>query len=361
MNNPKSNGGSYTVEYDDQSQVGGEVQVASISTIEAITRAEIDIQIATARAYPRKISEFLRDATEIATVDEETAESCIFNRPVGSHYDPVTKKKIIDYADGMSIRMAEIVAATYSNIRVGSMIIEQSDRVVRARGFCHDLQRNVMQFAEVAESTVTSGGQPYSERMRIVVAKATLRKAERDATFKVIPRAICRPIESAVRAIIAGDGSVATITKRRAKVMGWISKLGINVVRVYAALDVAGESDLGIEALDRLTAIKTALGDKEYTVDEAFPPIAESLNHPIGFHGKAANGKAIDPNLALVAKINACKSEADLGALGNLLTQDEFEHNSALIETAKARLRGNMDAASAAKIAKAEAKTETLV
>jgi hypothetical protein len=343
---------NHTIEYDEP--IGGELPVASITTLEAITRAEIDMQVSTAKQYPRKISEFIRDATEIATIDEETAESCIYNRPVGSHFDPVTKKKVQDYADGMSIRMAEIVATTYGNIRVGSMIIEQTDRLVRARGFCHDLERNVMQFAEVPEVTVTSAGQPYSERMRIVVAKAALRKAERDATFKVIPRALCRPIERKVRAIIAGDGSTATITQRRAKVMTWLMKLGIDINRVYAALGISGESDIGIEELEKLTGIKTTLADKEITVDEAFPPIVESRSlASFGSFQKSStpsNDKIDVRRLQLTALITKAKSEADITEITKDLPQAEFEALSPQITAARARISGETTEQSAKKI-----------
>ncbi len=41
--------------------------------------------------------------------------------------------------------------------------------------------------------------------MRAVVAKACLAKAWRDALFKVVPRALCKPIEAETRKLAAGD------------------------------------------------------------------------------------------------------------------------------------------------------------
>ena len=105
--------------------------------------------------------------------------------------------------------------------------------------------------------------------MRVVVAKAALAKARRDATFVVVPKALCRPLEERARQIAIGDAT--TLAKRRAAVMGWIGKLGIDIARVYSALGIAGEEDIGIDQLTTLTGLKTSIKDGEVTVDEAFP------------------------------------------------------------------------------------------
>lgn len=57
------------------------LEVISEGTLEQITRGEIDMQIATAKKYPRSISKFKAKALEMATLDEETAESCFYNLP----------------------------------------------------------------------------------------------------------------------------------------------------------------------------------------------------------------------------------------------------------------------------------------
>lgn len=238
------------------------------AAMEQITRAEIDQQIATAHRFPRSLAKFKTRALEMATLDEETAESCIYSRPVGK--GPDGKQK---FAEGLSIRMAEIVGCCFGNLRVGAMIVEMTPRHVKARGFAHDLETNFASTSEVIEATVDRRGNPYSERQRVVVAKAALSKARRDATFAVVPKALCRSIEIAARQTAIGDAS--TLEKRRAAVMGWIAKLGIDPARVFAALGVGGEADIGIEHLTTLTGLRTAIKDGEATVDESFPPVVE--------------------------------------------------------------------------------------
>lgn len=246
--------------------------------IEVLQRAEIDTQIATAKRYPRSLAQFKNSALEMVSMDEETAESCIYRRPVGGGKT----------AEGMSVRMAEIVSACYGNVRFGAMLIEQSERQVKARGFCHDVQNNVAASVEVVEATIKRDGSPYDERMRAVIAKAALSKATRDAIFKVIPRALCKPLEEMARKVAIGDAD--SFNDRREKVMQWLTKIGVDGPRAFAALAIKGIDDMTAEHLVTLTGFKTAIKDGEITVEEAFPVIKD----PAGRAKKEASGVSFE-------------------------------------------------------------------
>lgn len=241
------------------------LEVIPPTALESIQRGEIDVQIRTAHQYPRSMATFKRRAIDMATIDQETAESCIYVRPVGM------KNGQMQYAEGLSVRMAEIVGASYGNLRVGSMIVEQTERYVITRGFAHDLESNFASTSEVKQATVTKKGEPFSEDMRAVVAKAALAKARRDATFQVVPKALCRPVETAARALIAGDAK--SLTDRTAAAMSFLQRLNIDLARVWAALGIRGEADLTSELLMTLTGIRNSIRDKETVIDEAFPVI----------------------------------------------------------------------------------------
>lgn len=258
-----------------QNETTTELELLSEDRSAVLEKAMIDTQIATAKQYPRSLDRFKKSAISMALIDEETAASCIYRRPVGK--DPETGKQ--KYAEGMSIRMAEIVGASYGNLRVAATLIEQTPRQVRARGMAIDLESNFASTSEVVEATIKKNGQPIDERMRVVIAKAALAKARRDATFQVVPRALAKPIETEVRRLLLGDSK--SIADRRAKVMAWINVLGIDVKRVWAALGIGGEADLGVEQLEELTGIRTAIKDGEVTIDEAFPDPAKE-NSPSG-------------------------------------------------------------------------------
>jgi len=249
------------------------VEVMPPNALEAITRGEIDMQIATAHQYPRSMAKFKQRALEMVSTDEDTASSCIYRRPVGKKKNEKTGRWEEEFAEGMSVRMAEIGAACYGNIRVGSMLVEQTERMVRCRGMCHDLENNVAASSECIESTVTKEGKPYSEGMRTVIAKSCLAKAGRDAFFKVVPRAIFKAIEEQARKVAIGDAS--TLGARRRKILDWLNKLAVDPKRVWQALGITGPDDIGLEQAETLTGIRTAIKDKEVTVDEAFPPLRE--------------------------------------------------------------------------------------
>lgn len=300
------------------------LEIVQPSALEATERAAIDIQINTAKRFPRSLQAFKQRAIDMATIDEETAESCLYRRPVGM------KDGQQQFAEGMSVRLAEIIGATYGNLRVRAFIVEQTERFVRACGQAIDLETNFASSSEVVESTVKKNGQPYDERMRVVIAKAALAKARRDATFQVVPRALARPVETKVRELLMGN--TEALDKRRAKVLSWVSKLGIDAKRVWAALGIAGEAELGAEQLETLTGIRTALKDGETTLDESFPdPKTVGPKQGIGeIVGKPADGKASEASGQ--SKTNAPSTTAAPGAVAKTYTGEDRQKLLAEVE-----------------------------
>jgi hypothetical protein len=244
-------------------ETGGTLEVLMPSAVEALNKSEIESQIEVAKRYPRSMHHFKEAAVAIATLDEDTAAACIYRRPVGREGG---QQK---FAEGMSIRMAEIVGACYGNLRVYATLLSQTERQVVARGMAIDLQNNFASSSEVVEVTVTQDGRPYSERQRAVIAKAAMAKARRDATFQVVPKALAKPIEQAVRKLLSGDQK--SLEQRRQSVYAWIKTLGIDEKRVWDALGVGGVEDVGLKELEDLTGVRTAIKDNEVTIDEAFP------------------------------------------------------------------------------------------
>ena len=53
-----------------------ELRVTSAEIFEADTRANIDIQVSTAKKYPRNLRNVLENIFFLATQDKETAENC---------------------------------------------------------------------------------------------------------------------------------------------------------------------------------------------------------------------------------------------------------------------------------------------
>lgn len=235
------------------------IEVLQPSALMGLERAAIDSQVATAHAYPRSLETFKKRAMSMVTLDLETAESCIYSRPVGGG----------KVAEGLSIRMAEIVAASYGNLRVAARIIEQTPRMVKCEGVAHDLESNYAGKSECVEPTVTREGQPYSEGQRAVVAKACLAKAFRDAVFKVVPKALCKTITNAALDVI--NKEVSTLEQRRQRVKDWFKQIKVAEARVFAVLGVKGWSEVTDDHLITITGLKTAINEGDTTIEAAFP------------------------------------------------------------------------------------------
>ena len=54
------------------------IQVSQTDMLQAISTAEIDMQIATAKKYPRDTAAAVRNIAEMAMLDEETAQDCFY-------------------------------------------------------------------------------------------------------------------------------------------------------------------------------------------------------------------------------------------------------------------------------------------
>jgi hypothetical protein len=244
-----------------------ELEVVQPSALEAINRAEVDIQVATAHRFPRSLAKFLKRATEMATLDAEVAESCIYKL---KRKNEDGSQKIIE---GESIRLAEIVAASYGNMRIAAQITEQTPTRVTVRAVAHDLETNVLFAQEKVAKTVKRNGEPYSEDMQVIAANALVSKATRDAIFRVIPKSMVKSIKEAAKKVAIGDST--TLTERRTKAMNWVKTLGIEISRVFATLGVKGEAEIGLEQLETLIGLHTAIKEGDLTPEQAFAVIGE--------------------------------------------------------------------------------------
>ncbi|MCH8841084.1 MAG: hypothetical protein IH831_10535 [Planctomycetes bacterium] len=60
-------------------------QLESSATLMALNASEIDMQIATAKKYPRSIKQFQNEALQMATLNEDIAGECIYSLPRRQH------------------------------------------------------------------------------------------------------------------------------------------------------------------------------------------------------------------------------------------------------------------------------------
>ena len=241
-----------------------QVEVIDAGAIELMTRGEIDVQIKTAKQYPRSVKRFKETALAMATLDEDTAASCMYAVPRAG--------KTIE---GPSARFAEICAQAWGNIRVASRSISEGQTFVSVQSVCHDLESNVAIGVEVKRRITDRDGKRYKEDGIGLASSAGISIAIRNSVLKVIPKAFWKSIYEEARRTAIGD--VKTLASKRADMVGAYQKMGVSAAQLAAAVGKAGVEDIGLDELAALRGIWSSLKEGEITVEQAFPPVIPTV------------------------------------------------------------------------------------
>jgi len=244
------------------------LEIATGDALGALERSQIDMQISTAKKYPRSVKAFLEEAQSMIALNLETAESC--------NYKLKRKGKDgVKIIEGPSIRLLEIAASAYTNLRYGSRIIGIDDDFVTAQGLAFDLEKNVAQTVEVKRSIRTSTGQRYGTDMIMVTSNAAGSIARRNALNGVVPRSYIMHLSDYAKQIAVGD--IKSLPERRQRAFDYFTKvLGVEVAKILAYLEKPSVDDCGLAELDVLSGLKTMLKENEITLEQAFDPKEET-------------------------------------------------------------------------------------
>jgi len=256
-------------------------EVVEVSVVEKITRGEIDLQVRTAKQYPRSIERFEQTARTLALADADTAKACFYVLPRGG-------KKI----EGPSVRLAEIVASSWQNLRCQSMVIDRGSTTVTARAIIHDLETNVAMSADVSRRITDKNGRRYSDDMITMTENAAASIALRNAIFKVVPFARVKAIyDDCQKTAMGGKG----IEQAKREWIAFYEKRGVTVEQILDLLEKPSVADLGVGDITTLQGINTAIEDGSTTLAEVFgesrePP--KNGKHGFGFGKKKQEAKA---------------------------------------------------------------------
>lgn len=249
--------------------------ISSSEALEALNRSDIDIQVQTAMRYPKhstpdQINFALVKAESFALVDSETAESCFYRL---EREDKKTGQKSI--IEGPSIRLAEIIANSWGNIRIATRIVGNDGKFITAQGACHDLESNVIQVVEVKRSICTSKGFTFSADMQVVTGNAAASIARRNAILAVIPQAIFKNLYAKIKTKAIGDVQ-NNLENRRAKMLKTYALAGITAEMLCKHLGVKSVEDITAEMVVNLASLWNALRDGQTTVEETFKKPVEA-------------------------------------------------------------------------------------
>jgi hypothetical protein len=227
-----------------------------------LSKIEIDTQISTAKTYPRDINNFIPTATILATMDQETADSCFYCLP---RTDKAGKKTEIK---GASIRLAEIALSCWGNMHAATRIIENDGKTITAQAVAWDLQSNVKITTEIKRSILTRDGKLYNQDMQVMTGNAASSIALRNAILKVVPKALIdRVYEAAVKFSI---GDQKTISAKRDEVFKRFNNMGVDKEKIFSFFKKNSIEEFEKDDLTTLIGIGTAIKDNMVSIDNAF-------------------------------------------------------------------------------------------
>lgn len=258
--------GTQNVVIDDETRepVAVEVVPEAAAWIARQDAATLDVQVATAKHYPRSVQSFQSELTAWCTLSQSVADECFFALPRDG-------KKIF----GPSVRFAEMVLAAYGNMVVETQIVEEGKKFVMVMATCRDLQRNTATRAQVRRGILNRQSKRYKADMIENTISAASAIARRNAIFQAVPRALWMPIWEEARRVARGDE--ATFEQRRREITKGLRDAGCNMENVKHFLGGRDNKDITADDLILLRLRLREITERTTTPEAAFPsPIPDT-------------------------------------------------------------------------------------
>lgn len=231
-----------------------------IEVIEAQQRAEFDIQIVTAKRFPRDLTRVKNNCIALVTMDKEIAESCRYTLPRGG-------KSL----SGPSVHLARIIAQQYGNIRVDARIKQETDKYIISEAVCFDLETNYACKIEVRRSIIGRTGR-FNDDMITVTGNASNAIAFRNAVLNVIPKGLTDIIYKAVMEKLTGDLSDETklVSARLKAIQYFKDQYDVDEKRLLKTMGLNSVNQIKAEQIADMKGMIQSLKDGDSTVDEMF-------------------------------------------------------------------------------------------
>jgi len=218
------------------------------SNVAQMESAAIDIQISTAKAYPRVLSDVREKVLTLATIDQETAVSCHYAKPVGG-------KQIV----GPSVRLAEIIVATYGNLRCKSYVVDEKLKSVTVRADAWDLESNSAISVEVTRSLMNKLGKRYPDHLVITTSNAALAIAYRNAVYKIVPMSLFKDQTNKIKAVAAGSGK--TLQQQAVDCVNAFADYKIDEKEFLQIANLRRLDDITVDDIIGMRSVYTSLKD----------------------------------------------------------------------------------------------------
>ena len=236
----------------------------SVIQMDAIEKANVDVQVLTAKQFPRNVTRAIQNSIVMATIDPETAQMMRYALPRGGK--PIT---------GPSVHLAKLIVSNWGNVRAEAKVVQITDSQVVSRGTCWDLENNVATAIEVRRNIKSKNGQRFSDDMITVVGNAANSIAFRNAVFSVIPKAVTDKVYKAAQECITGDLSdEAKLLQKRTNCLKFFNdEYGITEEEVIKLCGKQTVNQIKAEEIALMLGIYQSLKDGDTTVEEVMEPI----------------------------------------------------------------------------------------
>jgi hypothetical protein len=231
-------------------------------------KATIDMQITTAKAYPRNVKKALDNTIVVVTMDVETAQTCSYSLPRGN--------KTIT---GASVHLAKVLAQNWGNLRVEAKVVAIDQKHITSQAVAFDLENNLAIKVEVKRSICDKYGKRYNDDMITMTGNAANSIALRNAVLSVIPKAIVDKVYNEAKKTITGDISDKTklMAKRKQVMDGFRDVYGVTESEVLKVIGKASVDHIDSDNLVTLIGIAQAIKDGDTSIDDVFRSKAKDL------------------------------------------------------------------------------------
>ena len=236
----------------------------SVIQMDAIEKANVDVQVSTAKQFPRNVTRAIQNSIVMATIDPDTAQMMRYALPRGGK--PIT---------GPSVHLAKLIVSNWGNMRAEAKVVQITDSQVVSRGTCWDLENNVATAIEVRRNIKNKNGQRFSDDMITVVGNAANSIAFRNAVFSVIPKVVTDKVYKAAQECITGDLSdEAKLLQKRTNCLKFFNdEYGITEEEVIKLCGKQTVNQIKAEEIALMLGIYQSLKDGDTTVEEVMEPI----------------------------------------------------------------------------------------
>lgn len=229
------------------------LELMPVSELEVMERVQYDMQIATAKKYPRDIVQVHKNILNYIENNPEDAKQCFFVLPKGK--DKETGKPL--FIEGPSVRLAELILTEYGNMRVATRVLEADEKTISAQAVVQDLEKNNAATKVYKRSIVGSNGNKYPQHLIMTTGNAAAAIAKRDAIFDVISKIFLKEAYEKAKDVAASGNVPERIEKAFASFAG----AGVPEDKLLAKLGKKSKADLDKEDLGKLIGFFNAIKD----------------------------------------------------------------------------------------------------